>query len=236
MKRRLFFFRLALLALLCAARPALAAQPAEVTRVEGPFLFGMRPTVGIALSRPEAAGLFPQWRDVLARHAADDGLDPRRSPMPEPVLKQWRALLEWYPSMEPAEKLRAISAFFSSWPGKSDMELYGQEEYWATPAEFIRHGGGDCEDYAIAKYFALRMLGWPTKDMWLVLVSDTKRQAAHAVLAVRLGKTVFVLDNLSRPKDLIMPHDRYGKQYIPRFALNEDGLWAYLQKETAKKK
>ncbi len=192
-----------------------------------PDFFGVRALGSLPAGSAQADKVIPQWWTLLARHAADNGLSPDKSPMTAPVLRQWRTLLEQYPAMPPDKKLRTISGFFNRWPGKKDLDCYGQEEYWGTPAEFIRCGGGDCEDYAIAKYLALRMLNWPVQDMWVVLVDDTQRKAAHAVLIVRLGKILFVLDNLSRPKDLIMPQETYRTLYIPRCAFNETALWIY---------
>jgi predicted transglutaminase-like cysteine proteinase len=55
-------------------------------------------------------------------------------------------------------KLHTVNQFFNRWPYKSDAEAFGQREYWASPSDFMSRSG-DCEDYAIAKYFALRQLG-----------------------------------------------------------------------------
>lgn len=47
-----------------------------------------------------------------------------------------------------------------------DMTVLGQEDYWATPVEALRKkGAGDCEDYALAKYFTLRELGVPASQL-----------------------------------------------------------------------
>ena len=67
----------------------------------------------------------------------------------------------------------------------TDLDNYGEFDYWATPFELISHGGGDCEDYALAKYFLLLESGVPVKDMWVEVVFSP--YGAHAVLVVRLG-------------------------------------------------
>ena len=218
---RLFFCCAAILLCLCQEQTACAASAGA------PDFFGVRALGGACAGSPQADKAIPQWWAMLARHAADNGLNPDRSPMSAPVLRQWRTLLEQCPTMAGDMKLRTVNGFFNLWPGKKDLESYGQEEHWATPAEFIRNGGGDCEDYSIAKYLTLRRLHWPAEDLWIVLVSDMQRKMAHAVLVARLGKTLFVLDNLSRPKDLILPQEKYRNHYIPHFAVNEKGIWAY---------
>jgi predicted transglutaminase-like cysteine proteinase len=41
----------------------------------------------------------------------------------------------------------------------SDLAQYGVTELWASPLTTFAAGAGDCEDYAIAKYVALRQAG-----------------------------------------------------------------------------
>jgi len=58
------------------------------------------------------------------------------------------------------EKLEKINSFFNKKiVFVNDTDLYGTKDYWATPVEFLARGAGDCEDYAIAKYFSLKIMG-----------------------------------------------------------------------------
>lgn len=41
----------------------------------------------------------------------------------------------------------------------SDISLWDNIDYWASPLETLNQGAGDCEDFAIIKYFALKKLG-----------------------------------------------------------------------------
>lgn len=91
---------------------------------------------------------------------------------------QWKNISSQMPSMPPDKKLRVINGFFNSWPSRNDQTNYGKKEYWASPEEFFKKGSGDCEDYAIIKYFALRYFSWPAEDLWLVLVTEKKNQDA----------------------------------------------------------
>ena len=53
------------------------------------------------------------------------------------------------------ELLGSVNTFFNRLPFVADMAHWGVEDYWASPAETFASNGGDCEDFSIAKYFAL---------------------------------------------------------------------------------
>ena len=76
-------------------------------------------------------------------------------------------------------KLGAVNSFMNRWPYRQDRELYGSSEHWATPREFMSRAG-DCEDYAIAKYFALRQVGFGLDDLRIVILRDEIRNVGHA--------------------------------------------------------
>jgi amino acid transporter len=46
---------------------------------------------------------------------------------------------------------------------------FGIDDYWMTPKEFFIKGFGDCEDYAIAKYFTLLELGVKKESLYLAV-------------------------------------------------------------------
>ena len=83
---------------------------------------------------------------------------------------------------------------------------------------------GDCEDYAIAKYFALRALGFDRDALRIVVLKDRIRGIGHAVLAVYLADDILILDNLS---DRIFSHLKY-KHYVPQYSMNETARWAHV--------
>ncbi|MCP3689001.1 MAG: transglutaminase [Gammaproteobacteria bacterium] len=80
-------------------------------------------------------------------------------------------------------KLTEINRYFNSFQYRTDIELWGHEDYWATPQEFIGMMQGDCEDYVIAKYFSLRKLGVPEKKLYLSYVKALEPNVAHMVLS-----------------------------------------------------
>jgi len=76
-----------------------------------------------------------------------------------------------------------------------DAVNWQRADYWEAPLEFLDRSG-DCEDFAIAKYLALRAIGMPVSDMRIVVVRDQARNVMHAVLAVYLEGRALILNNL----------------------------------------
>jgi predicted transglutaminase-like cysteine proteinase len=112
---------------------------------------------------------------------------------------------------------------FNKWPYRLDQDAYGTSDWWATPQEFLKISG-DCEDFAITKYFALRELGFAADDLRIVILKDRIRGIAHAVLAVFLQGDAYVLDNVS---SAIFSHTRL-KHYVPYYSLNERHRWSHI--------
>lgn len=170
---------------------------------------------------------LPQWTRVLGAMknerktfndcAADANL------CTTPILKHWRQIISTASALPRGQRVKAVNDFFNSWPYKQDREIYGVSEYWATPNEFMARSG-DCEDYSIAKYFALRKLGFKKEEMRVVILMDRIRGIGHAVLALYTEDEILVLDSLS---NLILPHSRY-KHYVPQYSMNETTRWAHI--------
>lgn len=176
----------------------------------------------------EIAHIRSAWERILAEHDPQVAFVTGQH-LPEYTRKQWKNLTALLPGQDRAKQLRYINGFFNNLPSQKDILTYGQDDYWATPEEFMRAGAGDCEDYAIAKYLALKHFGWPPDGMWILLVMRLENKEHHAVLAVQNGKTLFVLDNLSRPAYLLVPQETFMKAFVPLFALNERGFWFFTR-------
>ena len=108
----------------------------------------------------------------------------------------------------------------------ADARLWRRKDYWATPSELVRAGGGDCEDLAAAKYFALRELGIPAERLRLVYarVMDAAqgRIEAHVVLIYRTGHDAAwrVLDSLRDPLERLDER----RDMLPWLSFNETGV------------
>ncbi len=101
------------------------------------------------------------------------------------------------------EQLKEVNRFFNQFKYKTDRALWGQKDYWATPEEFIGQNAGDCEDYVVAKYFALRSLGVPDEKLYLTYVKAVKQNAAHMVLSY-----------FETPKSIPMILDNYNPRIL----------------------
>lgn len=125
------------------------------------------------------------------------------------------------------EKLKGINDFFNRVRFASDQQTWGVEDYWARPKEFLRRDQGDCEDFVIAKYFALRRLGVAEDKLYFTYVKALKLNQAHMVLTYyETPKSVpLVLDNLNY---LILPaSQRKDLAYV--YSFNADSLFLNTQ-------
>lgn len=116
------------------------------------------------------------------------------------LLEAWRQMLVQAMPLSQAEQLEAVNQFFNREVRYAeDHKLWGQFDYWASPVEMLEAGAGDCEDFALAKYFTLRLLGVPEDSLRLMYTKVTSTQQAHMVLGYwpGHGEVPLVLDNLS---------------------------------------
>jgi predicted transglutaminase-like cysteine proteinase len=102
----------------------------------------------------------------------------------------------------------------------SDLAQYGETDVWASPLVTFGSLGGDCEDYAIAKFVALRLAGIPAQDLRIVILRDTARNEDHAVAAARLDGRWLLLDN----QRMAMIQDSDARQVRPRFVIDETSM------------
>jgi predicted transglutaminase-like cysteine proteinase len=174
------------------------------------------------LLRGEGALAFDaeRLRSAFTRYRADS-LQP---------LYDWQAMLQASHSATLNDQLRLVNEFFNRRVHFSeDQHAWGRGDYWATPLETLAKGAGDCEDFAIAKYFSLMMLGVPAEKMRLVYVKariggpSSRIQQAHMVLAFYATPDAEpqVLDNLIT--DIRPASGRSDLQ--PIFSFNSNGVY-----------
>ena len=122
------------------------------------------------------------------------------------------------------EKLELVNDFMNRTPFVADAQHWGKEDYWATPVEFLSTNGGDCEDFSIAKYFALRSLGVPDEKLRITYVKEiVVYNEAHMVLAYFPAPDAepLVLDNINKT---IRPAST-RTDLVPVYSFNGTGLW-----------
>ncbi|MDQ7074217.1 MAG: transglutaminase-like cysteine peptidase [Gammaproteobacteria bacterium] len=185
-------------------------------------LFGYREKI----HNPDQA-LFPKWFTMLERH--QEALNKPAKKCKKSFYRscydlELNTLIRRLQTASGVQKIKRIHRFTNKLTYISDDRNYRRSDYWATPAEFFLHNGGDCEDYGISKYYALRKLGFRTDQLRLVIAKDSNINIYHAVLAVYLNNTIYILDN--RIKQVV--HDTDIAHLEPIYAINENNWWRYL--------
>lgn len=166
---------------------------------------------------------FTKWTTALPRFHAQQKTAQTECYGEGCLNKQWEEMLSTLRGKPTIDQVTAIHEFFNAVPYVSDKENYSTNDYWQTPYELMENGG-DCEDYAIAKYISLQRLGVPEHDLRILVVYDNGRDGiVHAVLEVTLADGSYILDNQS--DQVLRAADM--KQYQPMFAINGSQWWAF---------
>lgn len=175
--------------------------------------------------RQSDIGDFPLWLDAMERHLRDSLQDGPCGPdqVTPCHLADWLTFLEGLQDKPFESQLDQVNRYANARPYIFDIDLYGVEDYWAIPREFLPVGG-DCEDFAITKFFSLRWLGHDTSDMRIVVVQDTNLRVPHAVLSVNAGGGWLILDNQA---DTVLTAEQIV-HYTPVYSINEDAWWLHL--------
>ncbi|MET3116884.1 putative transglutaminase-like cysteine proteinase [Undibacterium sp. GrIS 1.8] len=148
------------------------------------------------------------------------------------LLLEWRNLIQTNMALTTSAKLEKVNDFFNQKiTYTEDQEVWGVEDYWATPMELLSKEKGDCEDYVIAKYFTLLNMNVPENQLRLIYVKakitnadGTSAQQAHMILAYYPSSSAepLILDSLVND---IRPASR-RPDLIPIFSFNSQGIYS----------
>lgn len=146
----------------------------------------------------------------------------RENPNRHAILKRiqnYKELKDKIKEYSAFRKLSHINTFFNRILPQNDKQEYGISDYWSTRKEFLIEGRGDCEDYAIAKYFSLIENGFNKDNLFMSVVKVKGETADHMVLLYFKTKdsVPYVLDNLSFK---VLPLNRRPNLEI-KFIFNE---------------
>lgn len=130
---------------------------------------------------------------------------------------------EQFRGMGLSSQVVAVNEYVNKFRYIEDKDNFGKNDYWATPSEFFARGG-DCEDFAIAKYAMLKNLGVPENKMRLAIVQDKIKNIPHAVLIVYTDTGPMLLDNQMKSTKQVASVDRYK----PIYSINATGWWRHL--------
>jgi len=151
----------------------------------------------------------------------------RYGPRAAGTVADWHRMINESRDLPDVEKLNRVNVFFNRRIlFDDDIVVWQQEDYWATPLEFMGRGAGDCEDFTIAKYLTLQTLGIGNDHLRLIYVraqTGATRSIAHMVLGFYPQATgePLILDNLINS---VRPASMRG-DLSPVFSFNAAGLW-----------
>jgi len=148
-------------------------------------------------------------------------------------LGKYQTLKKKVINYELIRKLSHVNSFINKIFSKHDIDTKSSIDHWATPKEFLLEGYGDCEDYAISKYFTLLELDIPKEKLYFGVVEVKGPNTSHMVLLYLENKnaTPLVLDNLSFR---VIPLTK-RKKLIPKFAFNEIDSYKFTNERFTQK-
>lgn len=195
---------------------ALALGPVNTMAMPNPFFAAHEVRHGDLSAFSKWTGVLPRYRAERAAGHFCDGQD-------DCMATRWEKLLTELKGKPAREQIEAVNTFFNALPYVEDNVNYGVEDYWATPYEFMKNGG-DCEDYAIAKYISLKRLGIADGSMRIIILQDNNLGGImHAVLEVRLSGARYLLDNQAQT----VTDESAIFHYRPIYAINSSSWWTY---------
>ncbi|SHO42525.1 transglutaminase-like cysteine peptidase [Desulfopila aestuarii] len=138
-------------------------------------------------------------------------------------LLAWQALIRDDSATSDKEKMDNVNRFFNQLRFVNDKKLWGKSDYWATPVEFLSRGAGDCEDFALAKYFTLKALGVEEEKLNMTYVKALELNQAHMVVTYYAVPNAIPLVLDSLVSDIQPATSR--KDLLPVYSFNGTGLW-----------
>lgn len=170
---------------------------------------------------------FPKWTSMIARYKHQNSHDKSQQCTAKDVslctTKALSSIVSRVRDKAPLQQLIEINSWGNAHPYIEDNINWGMEDYWETPREFIDISG-DCEDYAISKYYLLRAVGFSPEDLRIIILEDLNLGGIiHAVLGVYINDVLYILDNQSTEVTAALSIYHYR----PIFGINEQAWWAY---------
>ena len=160
---------------------------------------------------------FTKWSAMFVRFDTQ-----MNKPASATVLQKWKADLEQIRGLPLETMVARVNAMANKVPYINDSRNWGKSDYWETPVEFFTRGG-DCEDFAIAKYASLRALGVPDSRMRVAIVKDVQKGIPHAILIVYTDKGPMILDNQIKT----VTASNNISHYKPIFSINRSAWWLH---------
>ena len=166
---------------------------------------------------------FTKWSDMFKRFDA-----ALKTSNGQKVIYKLKSDLEVLKNLPLSQMADKVNAMMNKKKYIVDSRNWGKSDYWATPVEFLKNGG-DCEDFAIAKYVSLRALGVSEERLRIAIVHDNEKNIPHAILIVYTDQGAMVLDNQN--KDM-RTAESLTSRYKPIFSINRQAWWLHTSPES----
>jgi predicted transglutaminase-like cysteine proteinase len=216
---------LELAAMVDTSPPQVEEQTAAVDHRSVRSLFGME-------TEPVVGGLASKWHAVELEIGHEEmvlaGCREQKS-CPEPARELLNIIAEAAGRTCRARVGLINRAVDLAITPTADEAQLGVEDHWSSPLETLQSHRGDCEDYAIVKYVALREAGLSSADVKIVILRKLFPSEDHAVAAARVNGEWLILDNLH----LTLVRDTDMTRAIPKFQLDDSGVHRFVPSSTS---
>lgn len=137
-------------------------------------------------------------------------------------MERWAGLIQNLKGQNKLRQIITVNRWFNRLPYKYDEYAYDQLDYWADTQELLK-SRGDCEDFALSKYYTLRQLGFTPDELKVTVVYDQENFSNHAVLMVYINDTRYMMDINGDDTNPSPMESRYRSLY----SFNERTAWYY---------
>jgi predicted transglutaminase-like cysteine proteinase len=202
----------------------MATSSARSAEVSGPYTPSLFRSLELRFDDKSA---FKKWVTMLERKLAQrEELESRGcgfKPYEACGPYHWRLFLTEIQALTARAKIDRVNTYMNQFRYRTDFDNWGIADFWETPLEFLTRLG-DCEDYAITKYVALKRLGFDPGQMRIVVLQDLNLGTGHAVLMVRLDGKTYILDNQIRQ----VTEENAIHHYRVVYSINENHWWSHI--------
>jgi len=174
-------------------------------------------------------GKFPKWTGILSSVEAELA---KKADIQAPFAGGWDDFIAKTKNPDRLAMIKKTNETFNSMTYVPDQKNWGVPDLWNTPVQFTQNPdyivsgrvSGDCEDHAIAKYYALQRLGFTQDELRILVVKDLNLGVGHCILGVIYGGQCLILDNQIKS---VWPANQI-QHYKPIYAINETHWWQFL--------
>lgn len=145
---------------------------------------------------------------------------------------EFRAWLSQFDHLKDAshiEKLKTINETVGKKVTYTPEEyMYGERDYYAPPYWTMKGGVGDCDDYAVLQYYALKYVGYTDEKCFVATVATKGTVVNHAVAVVDTSDTrqkSYRAENMMLLDNNGVMYGMDNTTYLPTAFYNRSGVY-----------